>query len=201
MMSQLNQESDANMIINEQHLKQQEQALYSYCKVMRKPKLGVAPVIITVLEGVIITLLIATLGEGLLLAVVIGGFFTALFAFLCWLVYRYRVGSSKMLNSYLAEDDGCAMFNDFASAQPFAKDQFRLGSHYLYIKNGAVIKLDSITDIVRTNAHYRMVPTGVYLTVIVKDGNSSMSYPLCSLHMLKAGAEEEEIRKAVLQRP
>ena len=43
MMSQLNQESDANMIINEQHLKQQEQALYSYCKVMRKAKLGVAP--------------------------------------------------------------------------------------------------------------------------------------------------------------
>ena len=106
-MSQLNQESDANMIMNEQNLKQQEQALYSYCKVMRKPKLGVAPVIITVLEGVIITLLIATLGEGLLLAVVIGGFFTALFAFLCWLVYRYRVGSSKMLNSK------CQMLNSF----------------------------------------------------------------------------------------
>ncbi|MBR0148026.1 MAG: hypothetical protein IJM23_02375 [Lachnospiraceae bacterium] len=27
-------------------------------------------------------------------------------------------------------------------------DQFRLGRHYLFIKNGAVLRLDSITDIV-----------------------------------------------------
>ena len=93
------------------------------------------------------------------------------------------------------------MIIDFASAQPFADDQFRLGRYYLYIKNGAVLRLDSITDIVRTISHYRMAPTGVYLSVAVNDENGSMSFPLCRVHMLNAEAEIEEIRRAVLQRP
>ena len=191
---------DAAGIMTGQQLDQSDQALYNYCKVMRVPKLGAAPVVITVLEGVIITLLIATLGDSLLTAVAIGAFISAVFAFLCWLAYRYRVGASKRLNTYLAEDGGQMMFNDFASAQPFANDQFRLGRHYLFIKNGAVLRLDSITDIVRINSHYRMVPTGVGLSVTVNDENGSMSFPLCRVHMLKAGEEVEEIRNAVMQR-
>lgn len=92
------------------------------------------------------------------------------------------------------------MFSDFASAQPFVNDQFRLGRHYLFIKNGAIIKIDSITDVVRITTNYRMLPTGVYLSVKVNDENGSMSLPLCRVHMLKAEEEINEIRKAVLQR-
>ena len=96
--------------------------------------------------------------------------------------------------------NGQSMVSDFATAQPFVDDQFRLGRYYLFIHNGAVLSLDSITDIVRVNSHYRMVPTGVYLSVSVKDENGSMSFPLCRVHMIKADAEIDEIRKAVLQR-
>ena len=92
------------------------------------------------------------------------------------------------------------MICDFASAQPFADDQFRLGRQYLFIKNGAVLRLDSITDIVRVTGHYRMMPTGVYLTLKVKDENGSMAFPLCRVHMLNAQAEINEIRNAVMQR-
>ena len=120
--------------MNEQQLNQASQALYSYCKVMRVPKLGIVPVVVTVLEGLIITLVIAALGERLLTAVIIGVSVSAVFAFLCWLAYRYRVGASKRLNTYLTEDGEQGMFSDFASAQPFVNDQFRLGRHYLFIK-------------------------------------------------------------------
>ena len=177
-----------------------DQALYRYCKVMRVPKLGAAPAVITVLEGLVLTLLIAALGESLLTAVIIGASVSALFAFLCFLAYRYRAGAAKRLNTYLAEDGGRTMFSDFASAQPFEDDQFRLGRHFLFIKNGAVIKTDSITDVVRITNHYRMVPTGVYLSIKVDDENGSMSFLLCRVHMLNARAEVDEIRKAVLQR-
>ena len=177
-----------------------DQALYRYCKVMRVPKLGAAPAVITVLEGLVLTLLIAALGESLLTAVIIGASVSALFAFLCFLAYRYRAGAAKRLNTYLAEDGGRTMFSDFASAQPFEDDQFRLGRHLLFIKNEDVIKTASITDVVRITNHYRMVPTGVYLSIKVDDENGSMSFPLCRVHMLNARAEVDEIRKAVLQR-
>jgi hypothetical protein len=187
-------------IMNEQQLNQLSQAFYSYCKVERVPRLGAVPVVVTVLEGLIITLLIAAVGVRLWRAVFIGCFFSALFAFICWFAYRYQTGAAKRLNAYLAADGGRGMFSDFASAQPFADDKFRLGRQYLYIRNGAVLRLDSITDIVRINHHYRMIPTGVSLSIKVNDENGSMAFPLCRVHMLKANAEIDEIRMAVMQR-
>ncbi len=199
-MSQYNQNFYANGMRNGQQPNQSSQALYNYCIVMRKPKLGAAPVVITILEGVVITLVTALLGVKLWKAVVIGVIVSAVFAFICWLAYRVRSGSSKRLNSYIAVDGGQGVFNDFATAQPFAGDQFRLGRYYLFIKNGAVLSLDSIADIVKVTTNYRMVPTGVYLSISVEDENGSMSLPLCRVHMLKAEAEIDDIRKAVLQR-
>ncbi|MBO4395258.1 MAG: hypothetical protein J5819_02805 [Eubacterium sp.] len=195
----LGQTSYAAGMMNEQQFNQLSHALYSYCKVMRVPKLGAVPIVITVLEGLVITLVTAALGVKIWAAVAIGASVSAVFAFLCWLAYRYRVGASKRLNSDLAIDGGRRMIIDFASARPFVDDQFRVGRHYLYIKNGAVLRLDSIIDIVRVTSNYKMVPTGVFLSVKVKDANGSMAFPLCRLHMLKAGTEIDEIRKAVLQ--
>ena len=194
-MSQLNQEFYDAGIMNEQQLDQISRTLYSYCRVMRVPKLGAAPVVITVLEGLILTLIVAVLGRSLLLGIATGAIVTAVFAFLCWLTYRYRVEAAKRHNSFLAEDGGRMMVSDFAFAQPFENDQFRLGRHYLYIRNGAVLRRDSITDIVRIPAR-----SGVGLSVTVNDVNGSMSFPLCRLHVIGAGiAEADEIRKAVMQ--
>ena len=162
---------------------------------MRVPRLGAAPAVITVLTGLTITLVIAALGESLLMAVAIGAVVIVVFAFLFWLAYRYRAGASKRLNSFLAADGGQEMYIDFASAQPFANDQFRLGRYYLFIKTGAVLRLDSITDIVRVATR-----SGVGVSVIVNDENGSMSLPLCRVHRFNDRAEIDEIRKAVMQR-
>ena len=189
------EKSYAAGIMNDQQLYQSSHALYSYCKVMREPKLGAVPVVVTVLVGLIPTLLFAVLGEGILLSVGIGATLSAVFAFLCWLAYRYRVGASKRLNSYLGEDGGQIMFSDFASAQPCMGDQFRLGRYYLFIKNGAVLRLDSITDIVRVATR-----SGVGVSVTVKDENGSMSLLLCKVHRFNDRAEIEEIREAVMHR-
>ena len=194
-MLQSNQKSYAAEKMNEQQIDQLSHALYSYCKVMSVPKMGAAPAVITILTGLIATLLFAALGESLLTAVAIGAPISAVFAFLFWLAYRYRVGASKRLNSYLAEDGGRIMFSDFASAQPCMGDQFRLGRHYLFINNGAVLRLDSITDIVRVATR-----SGVGVSVTVNDENGSMSLPLCRVHRPNDRAEIDEIRKAVLQR-
>ena len=194
-MLQSNQKSYAAEKMNEQQIDQLSHALYSYCKVMSVPKMGAAPAVITILTGLAATLLFAALGESLLTAVAIGIPISAVFAFLFWLAYRYRVGASKRLNSYLAEDGGRIMFSDFASAQPCMGDQFRLGSHYLFIRNGAVIRIDSITDIVRVATR-----SGVGVSVTVNDENGSMSLPLCRVHRPNDRAEIDEIRKAVLQR-
>ena len=195
MMSQLNQNPYANGMMNEQQLNQISNALYSYCKVMRVPKLGAAPIVITVLAGLMATLLIAALGKSLLMAVAIGASISVVFAFLFWLAYRYRVGASKRLNSFYAEDNGRLMISDFASAQPCMGDQFRLGRYYLFIKNGAVLRLDSITDIVRVACR-----SGVGVSVKVKDENGSMSLLLCKVHRFNDRAEIDEIRQAVMQR-
>ena len=195
MMSHFNQNPYANGMMNEQQLNQISNALYSYCKVMRVPKLGAAHIVITVLAGLMATLLIAALGESLLMAVAIGASISVVFAFLFWLAYRYRVGASKRLNSFYAEDNGRLMFSDFASAQPCMGDQFRLGRYYLFIKNGAVLRLDSITDIVRVACR-----SGVGVSVKVKDENGSMSLLLCKVHRFNDRAEIDEIRQAVMQR-
>ena len=195
MMSHFNQNPYANGMMNEQQLNQISNALYSYCKVMRVPKLGAAPIVITVLAGLMATLLIAALGESLLMAVAIGASISVVFAFLFWLAYRYRVGASKRLNSFYAEDNGRLMISDFASAQPCMGDQFRLGRYYLFIKNGAVLRLDSITDIVRVACR-----SGVGVSVKVKDENGSMSLLLCKVHRFNDRAEIDEIRQAVMQR-
>lgn len=199
-MSQFDQRSHNGGIMNEQQFNQLANALYSYCKVMRVPKLGVAPVVITVLEGVVMTLLTAALGVKIWWALLVGALVCAVFAFLCWLAYRYRAEAAKRLNSYLAADGGQGMLIDFASARPFASDQFRLGTYFLYIKNGAVLRLDGITDVVKTTSHYRAIPTGVYLSITVEDASGKTSFPLCRVHLLKAEAEVEEIRQAVLQK-
>ncbi len=187
-------------MMNEQQLNQLSYALHNYCKVMRVPRLGAVPIVVTVLEGVILTLLIVAFGESIWLALAIGASVSAVFAFLCWLTYRLRAGASKRFNSYLAADGGRMMLIDFAWAQPFANDQFRLGRYFLFIKNSVVLRLDSITDIVTIRGHYRMVPTGVYLSVAVNDEHGKMSFPLCSVHILNAQAEIDMIRNAVLQR-
>ena len=109
-------EKEAAEIMNENQLNQRGHALYSYCKVMRVPKLGAYPVVVTVLAGLILILIFTALGESLLTAMVIGASVSAVLAFLCWLAYRYRVGASKRLNSYLAVDGGQSMISDFASA-------------------------------------------------------------------------------------
>ena len=195
-MSQFDRQFYANGMMSEQQFYQLSNALYCYCKVMRVPKMGAVPVVVTVLEGLILTLVLTALGESLMTAVLIGAIVSAVFAFLCWLAYRYRVGASKRLNSYLAPDGGQTMFLDFASAQPFARDQFRLGRYFLFIRNGAVLRLDGITDVVRIIGR-----SGVYLSAKVNDENGSMSFLLCRVHMLRAGAEIDEIRSAIMQRP
>ncbi len=185
-MSQLNQRSDA--------ADQPNHALYSYCKVMRVPKMGAAPAVITIVTGLVLTLFLAALGS-LSIAVLAGASVSAVFAFLFRLAYKYRVGASQRLNSYLAEGGGQIMFSDFTSAQPVMGDQFRLGRHYLFIKNGAVIRLDSIDDIILVRCR-----SGSGLSLNVKDENGSMTLPLCRLHALRAREEFAEIRQAVLQR-
>ena len=193
LMSQYDQQYYAYGMMNEQQLNQLSNALYSYCKVMRVPKMGAAPVVITVLTGLILTLIIAALGESLLLAVAIGAIVSAVFAFLCWLAYRYRTGASKRLNSYLAEDGGQTMYIDFGWAQPFANDQFRVGRYFLFIRNGAVLRIDSIADLVRVYTR-----SCVGLSAKVNDQNGSNSFLLCRLHVLNDRAEIDKIRKAVM---
>jgi hypothetical protein len=127
--------------------------------------------------------------------VIIGTSVSAVFAFLCWLVIRYRKGASKRFNSYLAADGGQAMYLDFGWAQPFANDQFRLGRYFLFIRNGAVLRIDSIADLVRVYTR-----SGVGLSAKVNDANGSMSFLLCILPVLNGRAEIEQIRNEVLQR-
>ena len=200
-MSQPDQQFYAAGGMNEQQLWQISNALYSYCRVMRVPKLGAIPVVVTVLEGLSIALILFALGEELSTALLIGAPVSAVFAILCVILYRFRSGASKRLNAYLAVDGGQRMYMDFAAAQPYADDQFRVGRFFLFIKNGAVVRLDSIADVVRVISHYRMVPTGVFLSVKVKDENGSMACPLCKVHLMKAEAEIFEIRNVLLQRP
>ena len=181
--------------MNEQQLNQTGQALYSYCHVMREPKLGAAPILITVLEGLVLTLIITALGVKLWIAMAIGATVSAVFAFLFWLAYRYRVGASRNLNSYLAVDGGRMMISDFAYAQPFVNDQFRLGRYFLFIRNGAVLRIDGIVDVVKIPGR-----SGGGVSVKYNDQNGSMSFAICRLHPLGGWDDYYRIRDAVMQR-
>ena len=186
---------NANWTMNEQQLNQTGQALYSYCHVMREPRLGAAPILITVLTGLAMTLIIAALGGSLLLAVGLGAILIALFGCLFWLAYRYRVGASRNLNSYLAVDGGRMMITDFAFAQPFVNDQFRLGRYFLFIRNGAVLRIDGIVDVVKIPGR-----SGGGVSVKYNDQNGSMSFAICRLHPLGGWDDYYRIRDAVMQR-
>lgn len=50
-MSQFNQNPYVNGIMNEQQLNQIRYALYKYCIVVRKPKLGPIPIVVDALTG------------------------------------------------------------------------------------------------------------------------------------------------------
>ena len=179
--------------IMNQQLNQQGQALYNYCKLKRTHKFVPVAIVVTVLMWLLITLLAATVTP-LLTAVFIGGIMGGLFGFLCWYVNKQQTGTATRLDYYLAADGGQGLFSDFALAQPFEDDQFRLGRQYLFIKNSTVLRLDSIYDIARINTN-----AGIYLSVKAKDEHGSIAYPLCRVHLLSASAEFDEIRKAVLQ--
>ncbi len=140
----------------------------------------------------LITLLAATV-TSLLTAVFIGGKIGGLFGFLCLYANNQQTGTATRLDYDLVVDGGQGLFSDFAFAQPFEDDQFRLGRQYLFIKNSTVLRLDSIYDIVRINTN-----AGIYLSVKVKDEHGSNAFPLCRVHLLNASAEIDEIRKAVL---
>jgi hypothetical protein len=105
------------------------------------------------------------------------------------------VGASKRLNPFLEEDGGRMMFSEFASAQRCMGDQFRLGRHYLFIKRGAVIRINSITDIVRVACR-----SGVGVSIKVEDESGKMTLPLCRVHRFNDRAEIDEIRNAIMQR-
>jgi hypothetical protein len=186
--------------MNGQYLDQMSQAFNNYCNVTTVPNLGAAPIVIVVLMGVVPILFFTALGESILVSAGIGAALSALFAFLFWLAYRIRAGASERFNAYIAADGGMGLFSDFAMAQSFEADQFRLGRYYLFIKNGAVLRCDSIADIVRQRNNYQMLLTGVYLTIKVKDEHGSMACPLCTVPVLKAGEEIDMIRRAVMQR-
>ena len=194
-MSQFNQEYYTNGISNRQQFDQMEQAFYNYCTIMRSPKLGAAPVVIVGFTGLLGTFLFVALGESLLTALAISAPICAVCAFLFWLAYRIRAGASKRFDAYTAADGGMGLFSDFAMAQSFAADQFRLGRYYLFIKNGAVLRRDSITDVVSTPTH-----SCIGLNVTVNDENGKMSFLICRLHGLSARANISEIRNIVLQR-
>lgn len=87
------------------------------------------------------------------------------------------------------------MFSEFASAQRCMGDQFRLGRHYLFIKRGAVIRINSITDIVRVACR-----SGVGVSIKVEDESGKMTLPLCRVHRFNDRAEIDEIRNAIMQR-
>lgn len=90
-------------------------AMADYCKVMRVPKLGIVPVIVTVFVMVAVSALI-TIASGIYVGLFVGAFFGALFAFIVWLGYRLRAGASKRLNSYFAQEGEEAVLSDFAIA-------------------------------------------------------------------------------------
>lgn len=186
---------NANWTMNEQQLNQTGQALYSYCRVMREPRLGAVPIVITVIMGLSLTLIIALLGESILLAVGLGAILSAFFGFLCWLTYRYRIGASQRLNSYLAVDGGRMMITDFAFAQPFVNDQFRLGRYFLFIRNGAVLRIDGIVDVVKIPGR-----SGGGVSVIHADQNGRKSFAICMLQPLGGWDVYYRIRDAVMQR-
>ena len=185
--------------MSDQQLRQLGDALFGYCKVRRVPKMGFAPVLIVIFEFAAISAL-CIVAAGVAAGLFIGAFFGGMFAFLVWLVYRLRVGASKRLNTYFATDGEVNMLYDFASAESFVSDQFRIGRQYLFIRNGAVLRIVSIADIRMIAHHYRIVPTGFSMSIIVDDENGRMAFPLCRLHMFRFRAEMEEIQNTVMQR-
>ncbi len=116
-------------IMNQQQLNQQGQALYNYCIIRRSHKFGPVAIVVTVLLGVLTTLLVAAIAP-LLTALFVGGLMSGIFGFLFWYVNKQQTESAKSLGSYLAADGGQGLFSDFALAQPFVDDQFRLGRQY-----------------------------------------------------------------------
>lgn len=185
--------------VNEQMLRQLGNDMGNYCKVQRVPKLGAAPVLIVLFEFAAISAL-CIVAAGVAAGLFIGAFFGGVFALLVWLVYRLRVGASKRLNTYFGTDGEVNVLLDFASAEPFVNDQFRLGMKYLFIRNSAVLRIVNITDVRIIVHHYRIIPTGFHLTAIVDDENGSLAFPLCRLHMFKFRSESEQVISTIMQR-
>ena len=185
--------------IGEQQLYQLGQAMYDYTKIQRVPKIGFLPVLIVVLEGAVITPLCIA-AAGVYAGAFVGIFITALFALLVGLVYRLRAGSSKRLNTYFAQEGEAGILNEFACAQSFANDQFRLSIRYIFIKNGAVLRLADVCEVQRMIHHYRIIPTGFSLIVKVNDENGKMAFPLCRLRYFGNRAEAEQIADMIISR-
>ena len=87
------------------------------------------------------------------------------------------------------------MISDFAFAQPFVNDQIRLGRYFLFIRNGAVLRIDGIVDVVKIPGR-----SGGGVSVKYNDQNGSMSFAICRLHLLGGWDDYYRIRDAVMQR-
>ena len=173
-------------------------ALYDYCKVKLDPKLSKVGLAASIIVGVL--LLIFGLAIGVYPIAFVGLGAGLIVALVVWASYVGAVKNAQRLRNIFDHDGEEFVLREFASAQSFANDQFRMSGFYVFAKAKAVFRTTSIERVTRVKESTNFIPTGVRLDVLISDETDTTNMTLCRLHMGKSKNEAEELYKEISAR-
>ncbi|MBO6140552.1 MAG: zinc-ribbon domain-containing protein [Ruminococcus sp.] len=174
------------------------QALYDYCKVKLDPQLSKGGMAAGIIIGVL--LLAFGLFIGVYQIALVGFFAGVIVAVAVWGTYVGAKKEGARLKSIFSRDGEEFVLREFASAQSFAQDQFRMSGFYIFARAKGIFRVVSVERVTRVKESTNFIPTGVRLDVLISDETDTTNVTLCRLHMTKSQSEAEELYNEIVAR-
>ena len=173
-------------------------AMYDYCKVELDPKISKGGMIAFAVLGV---LLLAAGIAMVLVPLMLIGAGVGLFGSLIVLGSgKMAVKNAQRLKNLFANDGEEFILREFASAQSFANDHFRMSGFYIFVKGKGIYRTVNIEKITRVTESTNFIPTGVRLDALMSDEQGTVNITLCRLHLGKSKNEANDLFNEIMSR-
>lgn len=184
--------------VSSQELSALGQAMYDYCRVDLVPKSCRGRVLAFALIGALLVVTGAV--TGLWPVILIGLPVGIVGVISSWCAGGDAVKNSQRLKSLFANDGEEFVLKEFASAKPFAGDQFRISGFYLFVRGKGVFRNVSIEKLTRVTESFNYIPTGVKLDALITDESGTMYFSVCKLHLGRSRKEADELYNEISAR-
>ncbi|MCR5816720.1 MAG: hypothetical protein K6F91_07545 [Ruminococcus sp.] len=172
--------------------------MFKYCSIDLEPKMSVAGIVIFAVLGA------AILAVGIMLSlmpfILVGLGVGVVGSLIVFAACKTAQKEAVRTRNLFAADGEQFILQEFASAQSFANDQFRMSGFYIFARIKGVYRTVNITKITRVTEKTNFIPTGVHLDANIDDEFGSTVVTLCRLHLGKSKNEADDLFNEIVAR-